>query len=906
MGREKNTGPGTASGNHAKERHKKDRHGNLHNWAAPLPPGLKARPDRPQLSSKHKTWFEFIENKDKKKKLEFEFTEDPNPPPGFEFVPIGNPALTARCKDISRERDAMIFIVTSASGHFSKALSLHLNRIGHHIRETIVQDARDELGDDSLFLAGTQPGVPEPIPETQEEINRQADAAIMDLFPRIPNTDRQMIIEQSFNKSKLHKGSPPVGLASHISLSRRVTLAVLAHIRHIHTRYDQLLRETSYVNARKAVESLCLDFLVKWRGDEETGRDQLDEILCEVIVISDSESDDDDDDAGEDNDDQSSGASSGHRLSEERVELEDIRDRLTIPDREEGAVRVNPVQFRRNVGVREQRTQHRVRKATKNKERRAKIHQRGFSRYHQAWDQAVARQRLADNEPLRSPATGSMNRSTSHGPHSLPFADAAHARPSIHSLQVLRRSPPRQLQYRSPGNPYQPERPPHGLEQPSYGDLLQRTVPQTFYHPPRETRILGYTRSDEFGPLVGSQTLPRAVERVRLRSHQDLKDHLVKSIETKSPDTSSFPSQFLGQPQRLGDYHAAGAPAVGASNNRSPALFYDGAHVQENRRLVVRQEEIPMLPRHSEANRSLASASSQPHGLVSRYAPTPSAGASGSGLQSSPYRDTASTRVDGPTFRSESRPIWVDDNDFVVFSSRSRPILVQDSRGQSRQVMIDPAHFPAESHPPLLARDPASSDVSGSMHLEDHGARNEATRTNQQVDRQPHDSTDIVRVTNKFPRRHESRQISPGPGRYEYRPTVPRHPEGGRVFDDLDRYEAQPAPLQYQRRIERVVARVEEPVNQYDFRPDVVRRTDGYHAVNVRRQERVVGFEYLPVTQSRDLRTYTSPTPQYDMSEVRYQSRSASVVPVTYTVLETPPPHSGYPVTRDDGVIILN
>lgn len=40
----------------------------------------------------------------------------------------------------------------------------------------------------------------EPIPESQEEINKQADAAIRDLFPRIPNTDRQLIIQHAFQK----------------------------------------------------------------------------------------------------------------------------------------------------------------------------------------------------------------------------------------------------------------------------------------------------------------------------------------------------------------------------------------------------------------------------------------------------------------------------------------------------------------------------------------------------------------------------------------------------------------------------------------------------------------------------------------------------------------------------------
>lgn len=74
MGREKKNAPGAAVGGHAKERHKRDRKGNLIDWTAPLPAGLVARPDRPRVSSKHKSWLEFIENKDKKKKLEFEVT----------------------------------------------------------------------------------------------------------------------------------------------------------------------------------------------------------------------------------------------------------------------------------------------------------------------------------------------------------------------------------------------------------------------------------------------------------------------------------------------------------------------------------------------------------------------------------------------------------------------------------------------------------------------------------------------------------------------------------------------------------------------------------------------------------------------------------------------------------------
>lgn len=45
--------------------------------------------------------------------LVFQITTKSTPPPGFEFVPIGNPALTKACKELSREKDAMIFIVSA-------------------------------------------------------------------------------------------------------------------------------------------------------------------------------------------------------------------------------------------------------------------------------------------------------------------------------------------------------------------------------------------------------------------------------------------------------------------------------------------------------------------------------------------------------------------------------------------------------------------------------------------------------------------------------------------------------------------------------------------------------------------------------------------------------------------------
>jgi hypothetical protein len=85
-----------------------------------------------------------------------------------------------------------------ASG--SNILAHQVHRIGHHVRETIVEEARAGLGHVMENMLPAARGAPEPIPESQEEYDAQVDAALRDLFPRIPNTDRRMIIEHAFRR----------------------------------------------------------------------------------------------------------------------------------------------------------------------------------------------------------------------------------------------------------------------------------------------------------------------------------------------------------------------------------------------------------------------------------------------------------------------------------------------------------------------------------------------------------------------------------------------------------------------------------------------------------------------------------------------------------------------------------
>lgn len=292
----------------------------------------------------------------------------------------------------------------------------HVHRIGYHFRSYIVDQAALALGGlnanhhhDTVTKISQRP---DEIPESQEEINKQADAAIRDLYPRIPNTDREMIIQHAFQKGAVFHGKPVVGLQSDLTLSRRVQLAVSAHIRHQHTRYDHLLRETDWAKARKTVEGLCLDILLKWRGDEETGRDQLDEILREVVVISDSESEsdssDEEDGASLEEDDETieRGTSIGAQHST-TLPRRPVSNTLSLDIAQEPRAPTDALRTRRKTKA----------KLSKN----ARMARRGFRRY-QAWEEAqkrrqelsqdtgsslggVSRQAMRRQDPIAQPVT---------------------------------------------------------------------------------------------------------------------------------------------------------------------------------------------------------------------------------------------------------------------------------------------------------------------------------------------------------------------------------------------------------------------------------------------------------------------------------------------------------------------
>ncbi len=200
-------------------------------------------------------------------------------------------------------------------------------------------------------------------------------------------------------------GEPTVGLQANIPLSRRVQLAVLAHIRHTHTRYDKLLRETTWMNARKAVEPVCLDVLVKWRGDEETGRDQMDEIIREVVIITDSEEEDDTSD-----DDDDSSEEEGEVTSDSSTEPPISRPQQHLPEQIQ---RTRPLIVTPGI-TEDEDVEDPISSRTRARPQKDKKAQRGFKRYQAAWNEAVHRREnppyLAARAQSGTPLEGTMIR----------------------------------------------------------------------------------------------------------------------------------------------------------------------------------------------------------------------------------------------------------------------------------------------------------------------------------------------------------------------------------------------------------------------------------------------------------------------------------------------------------------
>ncbi|KAJ5369607.1 hypothetical protein N7509_014219, partial [Penicillium cosmopolitanum] len=325
---------------------------------------------------KHKVIMESVTQE--KKKLQSVICFEARAPTGYTFIPAGNPHLTTACKERCRKEGSQIYAVSTTPHATTHNLSLHVHRIGYHFPSTVVAAVCSELG---LYLTSTGKAVPfhtmssretRPTADANKDqltINTEARDAITDLFPNIPSNDLHQIIKTAFQK-----GQRKVGTASELPLARRAQLAVVAHIRHLYTDYDKLLKSGSFHEARSTVEQPTLAKLVAWRGDDENGQKVLEDVFREVIVIS-----DDDDDSETEEEVLASSDNRGVEILSSHARVHDIQ---TQPVSFVKTSTLDPLREMSEEAPPGFRFVHSVPKKA--------VDRRGFSRY-QAWNRAMTK-----------------------------------------------------------------------------------------------------------------------------------------------------------------------------------------------------------------------------------------------------------------------------------------------------------------------------------------------------------------------------------------------------------------------------------------------------------------------------------------------------------------------------------
>jgi hypothetical protein len=141
-------------------------------------------------------------------------------PEGYGFMAKGIRYKTLHCRKLTHESGKPLYVVVY------KKTTIGL-RAPKYIISAVHAQANETL---STRRAATQK-------RDNADISKAA-ANLATQFPRIPKAEKKLVLKHGFKK---HSGR--VGRTSLIPLSKKVLLAVIAHVRHKHTEYDNLLRD---------------------------------------------------------------------------------------------------------------------------------------------------------------------------------------------------------------------------------------------------------------------------------------------------------------------------------------------------------------------------------------------------------------------------------------------------------------------------------------------------------------------------------------------------------------------------------------------------------------------------------------------------------------------------------------
>ncbi|KAL2796800.1 hypothetical protein BJX66DRAFT_131019 [Aspergillus keveii] len=167
-------------------------------------------------------------------------------PDDYVFVPSGNIYVTRNCRSKTKESHRLVYKVYDNTG--KKVIGI---RIPSDVHTAVLQAAEETAESRSVAVKVRD----------EKELTR-ARQILCIRFPLMPVEDLETVLDHAFLK-----GSGRVGRTSTTSDEHKAILAVEAHIRHMHTPYESLLRAgTKREDARKAVWDTVQSIRAAWEG----------------------------------------------------------------------------------------------------------------------------------------------------------------------------------------------------------------------------------------------------------------------------------------------------------------------------------------------------------------------------------------------------------------------------------------------------------------------------------------------------------------------------------------------------------------------------------------------------------------------------------------------------------------
>ena len=171
------------------------------------------------------------------------------------FLPSGDAALTRRAKKLSP--------LSAVVMKFSRSRKRY-ERQGLLVTEAAIAEAEAQCEADAPERAARRELAAERREVADEQLVAEMTAVIRELFPRCPPKEARRIATHTAERGSGRVGRTAAGRALD---PKPIELAVIAHVRHEHTNYDELLmRGTDRSDAREMIRSAVQNQLEAWRN----------------------------------------------------------------------------------------------------------------------------------------------------------------------------------------------------------------------------------------------------------------------------------------------------------------------------------------------------------------------------------------------------------------------------------------------------------------------------------------------------------------------------------------------------------------------------------------------------------------------------------------------------------------